>query len=68
MNGTVKVESKWRYLRDGSIYRRRVARATIWIQGVQHQTDYSIRKHGIKKAVRLARRWLAQKRGEARSS
>ena len=68
MVGTVKVESKSRYRRDGSIYRRRVVRASIRIRGVQHQTAYSILKHGIKKAIRLARRWLAQKRREARSA
>ena len=68
MMGTVKVESKSRYRRDGSIHRLRVARASIWIRGVQHQTSYSIRKHGMKKALRLARRWLSQKRREARSA
>ncbi len=68
MVGAVKVESKSRYRSDGSIYRRRIVRASIRIRGVQYQTIYSIRKHGIKKAVRLARRWLAQKRREARSA
>ena len=68
MVGTVKVESKSRYRRDGSIYRRRVVRASIRIRGAQYQTNYSIGKHGIKTALRLARRWLAQKRREARSA
>ncbi len=68
MVGTVKVESKSRYRRDGSIYRQRVVRASIRIRGVQHQTNYSIRTHGIKTAIRLARRWMAQKRREARSA
>ena len=68
MVGTIKVETKSRYRRDGSIYRRRVVRASIRIRGVQHQTNYSIRIHGIMTALRLARRWLAQKRREARSA
>ncbi len=68
MVGTVKVESKSRYRRDGSIYQRRVVRASIRIRDVQYQTNYSIRKHGIKTALRLARRWMARKRREARSA
>ena len=57
---------KWIMASAGESYQVEVWQAYIRIGGRQHETSYSIRKHGSTGARALAVAWLATKRAEKR--